>query len=79
MLRQRCDRSWLRLLGMLLSRLLVRMVIVMELKRKWNSWVHVVVGETVMHRGKPHWVVEQVMVMVAVMGPKRRERHWQEA
>ena len=32
-----------------------------------------------MHRGKPHGVVEQVMVMVVVMGPKRRERLWQEA
>ena len=36
MLRQRCDRSWLRLPGMVLSRLLVRTVMVIEPKRKWK-------------------------------------------
>ena len=79
MLRQRRERRRLLLLGILLSRMLVRMVMVMPLKRKWNSWVHMVVRELVLHHGRPHGVVDQVMVMVLVMGPKRRERHWQEA
>ena len=76
-LQQRCERSRLRLLGMLLSRMLVRMVMVIEVKRKRNSSVHVVVWEMVVHRGMSHWVVEDVMVMVVVLGPKRRERQWQ--
>ena len=59
--------------------MLVRMVMVMDVTRKWNSRVHVVVWEMVLHRGKPHWVVEKVMVMVVVVGPKRRERQWQPA
>ena len=73
MLRQRRERSRWLLLGMLLSHMLVR---VMDVEQ--NSRVHVVVLEMVLHRGKPHGEVEQVMVMVVAMVPKRRERHWHE-
>ena len=79
MLLQRRGRSRWLLLGMLLCRMLVSMVMVMDVERKRNSRVHVLVREMVLHRGKPQGVVEQVMVMVVVMGPKRRERHWHEA
>ena len=54
MQRQRCERSRLRLLGMLLSRVLVRMVMVVEVKRKWSSRVHGVVWEMVVG-SPPGW------------------------
>ena len=60
---------------MWLCRMLVSMVMVMDVERKRNSRVHVVVREMVLHRGKPQGVAEEVMVLVVVMGPKQQERH----
>ena len=67
MLRRRCECCRLWPLGMLPNRMLVNMVI--EVKRE--SRVCVVVRDMVVHRGISCWVMEQVMVMVMVMGPKR--------
>ena len=58
MLRRRCERSRLWLLGTLLIRMLVCMVMVMHVKRERNSRVHVMVWEMVVHHGMSHWVVE---------------------
>ena len=79
MLRQHRERSWWLLLGTLLSRMLVGMVMVMSVEGKCNSRVHMVVREMVLHRGNSQGVVEQVMVMVVLMGSEQRERHWQDA
>ena len=75
MRRQCCECRRLWPLGMLLSRTLVHTV--MEVER--DNRVCVVVWDMVVHRGMSHWVMEQVMVMVMVMGPKRQDRHWQGA
>ena len=72
-------RLWL-LPGMLLCHMLVSMVMVMmDVELRHSSRVYVVVREMMLHHGEPQGVVEQVMVLVVVMGPKRRERHRHEA
>ena len=78
MLRQCRDRGRWLLLGLLPRHVPMRMVmVVMDMGWKWNSRERMVVWEVVVYCGKPHGVVEQVMVMVmvVVMGPKRQERH----
>ena len=76
MLRRRGERSLWLLPGMLLCHMLVSMVmVVMDVERRQRSRVYVVVREMVLHHGEARGVVEEVMVLVVVMGPKRRERH----
>ena len=75
LLRRSKRRLWL-LPWMLLCHMLVSMVMpVIGVELRHSSWVYVGVREMVLYHGEPQWVVEEVMVMVVVMGPKRRERY----
>ena len=79
LLRRSERRLWL-LPWMLLCHMLVSMVmVVIGVELRHSSRVYVVVREMVLYHGEPQGVVEEVMLMVVVMGPKQRERYRHEA
>ena len=80
MLRRWSERRLWLLPGMLMCHMLVSMVmVVMDVELRHSSRAYVVVWEMVLHHGEPQGVVQEVMVLVVVMAPKRGERHRHEA